>query len=153
MLYCTAIYRQSIVISVSYLYACDEIRGIASPSLMESVNWCAICVTAIPNAQTIDTWKALIIHNMVSSPSKYKEAKEKYVIWKSRNRASMGYDSTKYSVSKVYNLAVSAFTLKRKCRHFDEILIIGCTGSCHFDNFQCSQWWKFHQNEDISASV
>ena len=26
-------------------------------------------------------------------------------------------------------------TLKRKCRHFDEIFITGCTGSCHFDNF------------------
>ena len=46
-----------------------------------------------------------------------------------------------------------SMTLKRKCRHFDEILITGCTGSCHFDNFQCSQWWKFHQNEDISVSV
>ena len=44
-------------------------------------------------------------------------------------------------------------TLKRKCCHFDEILITGCTGSCHFDNFQCSQWWKFHQNEDIFVSV
>ena len=44
-------------------------------------------------------------------------------------------------------------SLKRKCRHFDEILITGCTGSCHFDNFQCNQWWKFHQNEDISVSV
>ena len=44
-------------------------------------------------------------------------------------------------------------SLKRKCCHFDEILITGCTGSCHFDNFQCSQWWKFHQNEDISVSV
>ena len=44
-------------------------------------------------------------------------------------------------------------TLKRKCRHFDEIFITGCTGSCHFDDFQCSQWWKFHQNEDISVSV
>ena len=44
-------------------------------------------------------------------------------------------------------------SLKRKCRHFDEILITGCTGSCHFDNFQCSQWRKFHQNEDISVSV
>ena len=44
-------------------------------------------------------------------------------------------------------------TLKRKCRHFDEILITGCTGSCHFDNFQCSQWLKFRQNEDIFVSV
>ena len=44
-------------------------------------------------------------------------------------------------------------TLKQKCRHFDEIFITGCTGSCHFDNFQCSQWWTFHQNEDFSVSV
>ena len=26
-------------------------------------------------------------------------------------------------------------------------------GSCHFDNFQFSQWYTFHQNEDISISV
>ena len=42
--------------------------------------------------------------------------------------------------------------LKRKCRRFDEIFITGCTESCHFDNFQCSQWWRFRQN-DISVSV
>ena len=47
----------------------------------------------------------------------------------------------------------STTTLKQKCRHFDEIFITGCTGSCHFDNFQCSQWWTFHQNEDFSVSV
>ena len=35
---------------------------------------------------------------------------------------------------------------KRKCRNFDEIFITDYTGSCHFDNFQCSLWWKFHQN-------
>ena len=44
-------------------------------------------------------------------------------------------------------------SLKRKCRHFDENFITGCTGSCHFDNFQCSQWWKFHQNDDMCVSV
>ena len=44
-------------------------------------------------------------------------------------------------------------TLKRKCRHFDEIFITGCTESCQNDNFQCSQWWKFHQNDDIFVSV
>ena len=43
--------------------------------------------------------------------------------------------------------------LKQKCRHFDEILITGCTESCHFDNFQCSQWLKFRQNDDIFVSV
>ena len=55
--------------------------------------------------------------------------------------------------------------LKRKCHYFDEIFIIGCTGSCCFfvcfffwgggctgrcqsDNLQLLmyQWWKFHQN-------
>ena len=44
-------------------------------------------------------------------------------------------------------------SLKRKCCHFDEILITDCTESCHFDNFRCSQWWKFRQNDDISVSV
>ena len=33
--------------------------------------------------------------------------------------------------------------------HFDEIFITGCTGSCQNDNFQCSQCWKFHQNDYI----
>ena len=44
-------------------------------------------------------------------------------------------------------------SLKRKCHHFDEIFITGCTESCQNDNFQCSQWRKFHQNDDISVSV
>ena len=43
-------------------------------------------------------------------------------------------------------------TLKLECLHFDEIFITGCTGSCQNDNFQCSQWWKFRQN-DIFVSV
>ena len=30
-------------------------------------------------------------------------------------------------------------TLTWKYCHFDEIFINGCTGSCHFDNFQCSE--------------
>ena len=43
--------------------------------------------------------------------------------------------------------------LKRKSLHFDEMFITGCTGSCQNDNFQCSQWWKFRQNDDIFVSV
>ena len=48
---------------------------------------------------------------------------------------------------------LTSTTLKRKCHHFDESFITGCTESCHFDNFRCSQWWRFHQNEDIFVSV
>ena len=44
-------------------------------------------------------------------------------------------------------------SLKRKCLHFDEIFVTGCTGSCQNDNFQCSQWLKFRQNDDIFVSV
>ena len=44
-------------------------------------------------------------------------------------------------------------TLKRKCLHFDEIFITGCPGSCQNDNFQCSQWLRFRQNDDIFVSV
>ena len=42
----------------------------------------------------------------------------------------------------------TSFTPKQKC-HFEEIFVTGCTGSCHFDNLRCSQWWRFRQN-DIS---
>ena len=41
---------------------------------------------------------------------------------------------------------------KRKCHYFDEIFVTGCIGSCQNDNFQCSQWWKFCQN-DISCEM
>ena len=44
-------------------------------------------------------------------------------------------------------------SLKRKCRHFDQIFFIGRTKSCYFDNFQCDQRWNIHQNEGISISV
>ena len=47
-------------------------------------------------------------------------------------------------------------TLRLKCRHFDEVFITGFTawtGSCHLDNYQCKQWWKFHENGDITVSV
>ena len=43
-------------------------------------------------------------------------------------------------------------SLKRKCLHFDEMFITGCTGSHQNDNFQCSQWRKFRQNDDIFVS-
>ena len=50
--------------------------------------------------------------------------------------------------------AISRYNaLKQKCRHFDEIFITGCTESCQNDNFRCSQWLKFHQNDNISVSV
>ena len=45
-----------------------------------------------------------------------------------------------------------SLSLMRKCHHFGAISIIGCTESCHFDNFRRRQWRKFCQN-DISVSV
>ena len=50
----------------------------------------------------------------------------------------------------MYIIDMAGYTLKRKCLHFDEIFITGCTESCQNDNFQCSQWWKFRQNDDFS---
>ena len=40
-------------------------------------------------------------------------------------------------------------TLKQKDCYFDKFVINGCTGSCHFDNFQCSQWWQICQHSYI----
>ena len=40
-----------------------------------------------------------------------------------------------------------------KRRHSDEIAIIGRTGSCHYNNIQCSQRRKPHQNGDNFAQI
>ena len=61
------------------------------------------------------------------------------------------YDTNLYS--NVTQACTYTLTLKRKSLHFDEMFITGCTGSCQNDNFQCSQWWKFRQNDDIFVSV
>ena len=62
---------------------------------------------------------------------------------------------SKYSHNNRSNMwwLVEYWNLLRGICHFDDIFIIGCTKSCHSDNFWCSQWWKFHQNDDISISV
>ena len=44
-------------------------------------------------------------------------------------------------------------SLKRKCWHFDEIFITGCTRSCHSDKFRCSQWWKFSNSPTYSKKT
>ena len=46
-----------------------------------------------------------------------------------------------------------AMILKRKYLHFDKIVIDGSIGRCQNENFQCSRWWKFRQNDDILVSV
>ena len=70
-------------------------------------------------------------------------------------------DTYVYNQSSIFKTGISCdgifqnrlITLKRKYCNFDEIFITGCTGSCHFDNFHCSQWCKFHQNGDLYSSV
>ena len=63
------------------------------------------------------------------------------------------YIRVAYAVGLLRQHSPQLCALKRKCCHFDEILITDCTESCHFDNFRCSKWWKFRQNDDISVSV
>ena len=60
--------------------------------------------------------------------------------------------ATLKNIGKSITLIIDNTTLKWKCNNFDEF-IIGCTGSCQNDNFQCSQWWKFCQNDKIFISV
>ena len=50
-------------------------------------------------------------------------------------------------------MSVLPTSLKRKCRHFDEILVTGCIGSCHFDDFRCSQWWKISQMTLFGSAI
>ena len=50
-----------------------------------------------------------------------------------------------------WKLNKTGLSLKWKCHHFDYIFITGCTGRCQNDNFQCSQWREFDQNDNISV--
>ena len=45
------------------------------------------------------------------------------------------------------------WSLKRKYRHFGENFVPGYMRNCNFDNFQVSQWCKFHRKDNISVSV
>ena len=58
-----------------------------------------------------------------------------------------------YKHWSIHCYSVNLQTLKQKCSHFDEIFVTDCTESCQNDNFRCSQWRKFHQNDDIYVSV
>ena len=47
--------------------------------------------------------------------------------------------------------AGTLYILKQKYHHFDEIFNTVLTGNCHFDKYWSCQWWKFHQNDNISV--
>ena len=60
-----------------------------------------------------------------------------------------------WNITQLFNnkrYCVYVNSLQWKC-HFDEIFITGSIGRCQDDNILCSQWWKLHQNGDISVSV
>ena len=61
------------------------------------------------------------------------------------------HDLPGWLIEHVYRFCHSLKT-EQKCSYSDKIFITGCTESCHSDNFWCSLWWKFCQN-DISISV
>ena len=50
------------------------------------------------------------------------------------------HDVQKWTLQLTRIQTYSQIYQTRKCCHFDEIFITGCTGSCHFDNIQCKQW-------------
>ena len=53
--------------------------------------------------------------------------------------------------SQISNSAIG--TLKQKHHHSDKTIVTSCTENCQFDNFWYSQWWLFHQNDNIPISV
>ena len=47
----------------------------------------------------------------------------------------------------------STETLKTKGGQFDNFVVTGGTGSCHFDNLRCHQWRQSYQIDDLLFSV
>ena len=75
--------------------------------------------------------------------------------WPGKNEPDIYDYSIIYSTNGWYRtiIIIITQTLKWSNHHFDEIFITGCARSCQNDNFWCSQWWKFHQNDHISVSM
>ena len=75
-----------------------------------------------------------------------------YNIYKHDNRLVTNHYS-RLNTGRPANSSWWLQSLKRNCRHFNEIFSTGLSGNCHFHNFRFSQWWKFRQNDKISISV
>ena len=58
--------------------------------------------------------------------------------------------SSKFAITGQISSGINHYIITS---HFGEIFNTGCTRSYQNDNFRCSQWWKLHQNEEISFSV
>ena len=58
------------------------------------------------------------------------------------SRWSCHHDGCRWPGAEYVPSAATLLTqsLKQICCHFNEIFVTGSTASCHFDNFQCSQW-------------
>ena len=54
-------------------------------------------------------------------------------------------------ISNYINTLCLVTALKQKCE-FNEIIVTGYRGSCHFDHCWWCQWWQFHRN-DIFVSM
>ena len=86
---------------------------------------------------------ALVLYQLIFCPQNY------YGGYDLVTNASDRFSWASETADWIYS---GAKALEQKCHYFVKIFFSGCTGSCHFDNFQCSQWWKFRQN-DISVCV
>ena len=61
----------------------------------------------------------------------------------------MNYPNTHNS----FSFSLHSIILNRKCCHIDEIYVTVCTINFRNEKFQCSQWQKFCQHDDIFISV
>ena len=68
-------------------------------------------------------------------------------IWTQNTKHSIRWFSKCHLQNGDHFVSSQCPTLKRNWCHIDGIFITGCTGRCNFDNFQCSQWWNFRQND------
>ena len=99
--------------------------------------------------------------HLVSWLSKYDEVLKRCNVFKchptlfltARDASSISFTSDKLGRT-IYNMQYPKLShpRKRKC-HLDEIFVTGCTGSCHLNNFKCSQKRNFRHNVGISVSM
>ena len=73
-------------------------------------------------------WRQLLAFNLLHCDASVRHGNENVIIL------------TKFSSLTALKLSFSSLTAPDVV-----IFITDCTGSCHFDNVQCCQWWKFYK--------
>ena len=154
----------------SYIDCCPSVSQVTLKSKgncqpQQNTTWtvCIIIGMFLPLQTCVGKLTIIGSNNAWMAPSHYLNQCWNIVNWTLRNNLQWNFNrnsnifiqenTLENVVCEMAAILSRAQCVKRKrCCHLNEICITGCTGSCQNDNFQCSQWWKFRENDVITRT-